>query len=114
MWRKFITTLTVLISGISILIITGMPDAVNWWELTCPWLFIFFVSMIIGVTVNNLNVIRRYTYPALVVILAWGHEHRLLSTQFSYHANSIYHRHGSSYNNLYVLTQNLYDQLMFD
>lgn len=112
--KRIITSIAFAVAVFSALIISGISDSPTWWSDILPWVITFSISIIIAGIPYNIESIRRYTYPALVVLLAWGYEHRLIYSQFSYHANIIYHRQGASYRNLYILTQNLYDQVMFD
>ena len=112
MFKKILTGVSVITSIVSALVVAGIPDVVNWWELTKPWVIVFFTSTLFGLIINNLDLIRRYTYPAFICFLAWTYEHRLIRGKLPYQSNVILNKHKKSYRKLFEVTQYLYDTVM--
>lgn len=113
MIKKIIFGITAAISVFSTMVIVGIGEVDNWWELSKPWFIVFLISSAIGVISYNITEIRRYTYPAFVCLLAWLNEHKLLSTNFARQSNYIYRKNNRSYSRLFEITQYLYDRVMF-
>ena len=114
MFKKIITGIAVIISIISAIVVAGIPDVVNWWELTKPWVVSFFTSILFALIVNNGDLIRRYTYPTYVCILAWAYGHKLLNTKLGKQSHIVYTKNNKSYSKLFEVTQCLYDMVVLE
>ncbi len=113
MLRKSITGTTIALAFFSAMMVASVAEVDNWFNISLPWLITFFVSVTVGALVNNMEFIRRYTYPAFVCLLAWANEHNLIKSNFAKQSNYIYRKHNRSYSKLYEITQYLYDNVMF-
>ena len=111
MFKKFATGIMVSISIASAIIISSIADVPNWWAITKPWLILFFASILFTLIINNSDLIRRYTYPTRVCILAWAYGHKILHTELGRQSYSIYKKHKNSYAKLFEVTQCLYDMV---
>lgn len=113
MLKNIITGLTAALSVFSAIVVASVSEVDNWFAISLPWVIVFFVSVSVGIIVNNLEFIRRYTYPAFVCLLAWANEHNIIKSNFAKQSNYIYRKHNKSYGKLYEVTQYLYDRVMF-
>ena len=113
MIKKIVTGISLAVSLFSALAVASIREVPNWWQLVTPWVIVFTISLITGLVANNIEIIRRYTYPAFVCFLAWLNEHKMIHTNFAKQSNYIYHKHNRSYSKLYEITQYLYDRVMF-
>ena len=111
MFKKIVTGIMIIISIVSAIIIAGISDVPNWWELSEPWVILFFSSILFTLIVNNGDLIRRYTYPARVCFLAWAYGHKIFRTELGKQSYSVYKKHQNSYAELFEVTQCLYDMV---
>lgn len=111
MFKKIANGIMLAISVASAVIISAVAEVPNWWELTKPWVFLFFGSIVFTWVINNGDLIRRYTYPTRVCVLAWAYGHKILRTELGRQSYSIYRKHKNSYSKLFEVTQCLYDMV---
>lgn len=112
MIKKIITGISFAVAFFAALVVSSVGEVDNWWQISKPWVAVFFIFATVGVVAYNITEIRRYTYPSLVCLLAWMYEHKLIANNFSYRSHVIYRKY-NSYGKLFKTTQNLYDAVMF-
>ena len=61
MFKKIASGIMIGIATASALIASSVADVPNWWELTKPWVILFFSSVVFTYVINNWDLIRRYT-----------------------------------------------------
>jgi len=107
--KKFIAGGFYLISIFSAIMVAGVPNVANWWDLSIPYYLAFFISLIIGTCLTFTNQIRRVTYPILVCMSAWAYKHKIVMTKFTRNTYRVYQATHSSYGKLFDYTQALFD-----
>lgn len=112
MFKKIVSTISILIATISAIVVAAVPETANWWDLARPWTILFFSSVLFTMIVVNSELIRRYTYPSFICVLAWAYSHKLIKDDFAKHSYTIYVKNHKSYAKLFEVTQYLYDRVM--
>ena len=112
MFKRIATSIMIVISLLSAIIVASVAEIPNWWAVTKPWVVLFFSSIIFTLIINNGDLIRRYSYPVRVCVLAWAYEHNVLKTNLGKQSYVVYTKHNKSYAKLYEVTQCLYDMVM--
>lgn len=110
---KLLSNISFILSTVCAVMVASVSEVPNWWDITKPWAIAFFVFVAIYIVSNNIDEIRRYTYPVLVCILAWGYNHKIIYGKFAKMSYIMYQKYNSNYYKLYTKIQNLYDKVVF-
>lgn len=110
--QKAITYSLYIISFASVLLASGIREVKDWWNIAKPFFAVWFICLIIALTITNINSIRRYTYPMLVCISAWSYKHKVIMTRFTRNTHRVYKMNKNSYKKLFLYTQNMFDKYL--
>lgn len=109
---KIISYILYAVSIVSILLASGIRQVANWWDIARPFFAVWFICLVLALTITNINTIRRYTYPILVCISAWSFKHKVLMTKFTRNTHRVYRMQNSSYKKLFAYTQYMFDMYL--
>lgn len=112
MIKKIITYTLYIVSGVSILLASGIKQVANWWDIAKPFFAVWFIALSIALILSNVSKIRRITYPVFVCLSAWSYKHKIIMTKFTRDTHRLYKFKNSSYRKLFEYTQNLFDLCM--
>ena len=107
--KKIITYILGLTAITSMFLATGIKEVANWWDIAKPFFIVFIVCISIALIINNINYIRRITYPTLVCLSSWAYKHKVIKTKFTRRTYSVYKLNNYSYKKLFGFTQDLFD-----
>lgn len=110
--RKIVTYILYGISLISILLASGIKQVANWWDIAKPYFIVWFICLVVGLVIGNINYIRRYTYPAVICLLAWLYGKKIINTKFSKSTYQVYRYYGKSYGKLFTKVKEAFDYYM--
>lgn len=109
--KKLITYILGFISIASIFLASGIKEVSGWEHTARPFFLVWFATLMIALIINNINYIRRFTYPAIICLLAWLYKHNIMHTEFSKHAYRVY-KYYKSFGKLYMAVQDAFDYYM--
>lgn len=107
--KKIITYILAFISLTSVFLASGIKETTDWWDVARPYFIVWFLSTLIALIINNINYIRRITYPILVCISSWAYKHKILMTKFTCNTYRVYKMQNMSYRRLFSYVQDLFD-----
>lgn len=107
--RKIISYILYVISAASIFLASGIRQVKDWWDIAKPFFAVWFICLVIALTLSNIETIRRYTYPSFICACAWAYKHKLLMTKFTRNTYRLYRWKNNSYNDLFTYVQRLFD-----
>jgi len=107
--KKIITYILATVSLFSILLASGIKDIEGWEEIARPYFLVWFISLTIALIIVNINYIRRFTYPAIICLLAWLYDKKIIHTKFSKSTYRVYKYYGKSYSKLFAVVKNAFD-----
>jgi len=110
--QKAISYILYVISFASILLASGIKDTKDWWDIAKPFFAVWFICLAIALTISNINLIRRYTYPILVCVSAWAYKHKIIMTRFTRNTHRVYKMNHCSYKRLFAYTQYMFDKYL--
>lgn len=110
--KKIILYLLYTISFASVLIASGIKEVKEWWDIARPFFAVWFICLVIALTISHITLIRRYTYPILVCISAWAYKHKIVMTRFTRNTHRVYKMNNSSYRKLFAYTQYMFDKYL--
>lgn len=97
------------IATISILLASGVNEAIDWQEIARPYFIVWAISITIAIFISNIDNIRRFTYPLFVCFCAWAYKHKLIMNKFTRNTYRLYKYKNNSYKHLFQYVQNLFD-----
>ena len=107
--RTVITYILGIIALSSVCLASGIRQIPNWWEVAKPFFAVFYICVTIALLINNLNYIRRITYPTLVCFCSWLYQHGLIKTTFTRNTYRLYKVNSRSFRKLFTYVQDLFD-----
>lgn len=109
MLKKIITYTSYTVSFTSVILASGIKQVANWWDIAKPYFLIWLLSTLLAVCITYFNQIRRVMYPAVVCISAWAYKHKIVMTNFTRSTHRVYKMNHSSYKDLFIYTQDIFD-----
>jgi len=106
--------ITIILAGTAVvtgLAASAIKEIPGWWEVTRPLFIIYMLSIIVAITINNFNYVRRITYPVLVCVCAWLYQHKIVTTKFTQSTYRVFKWKNKSYRQLFGYTQDLFDAM---
>lgn len=107
--KKLISYILYAVSTTSIVLASGIHQVKDWWEIARPFFAVWFICLIVALTISHIETIRRYTYPTLVCVCAWSFKHKILMTKFTRNTYKLYKYKNRSYSELFDYVQDLFD-----
>lgn len=107
--RKTISYILYAIAFTCAIIASSVTEGVDWFERAKPFFVVWFICMVVGLTLGYRDSIRRVTYPIFTCICAWVYKHKIIMTKFTRSAYRVYKMQRSSYKRLYFYTQDMFD-----
>lgn len=109
--KNIIANILYVIGIVSYILASGVRDVANWLDIARPYFAIGTLAIAIGVTIYNINNIRRVTYPMFVCMNAWFFKNKIIMTKFTRSTYRLYKFHNMSFKKLFIYVQDLFDMM---
>ena len=106
--KRVITYVLAFTALISVYLASGVRDTSDWQDAR-PFFIVWAITTAVALLINNINYVRRVTYPIVVCVSSWAYKHKILKTKFTRNTYKVYKMQGMSYRKLFNYVQNLFD-----